>query len=105
MSEASRFPVGKPERAVLSPASQPAFPGGTRLWHDKSRGQWVILAPERIFKLDDIAVAVLKLCDGKRTVDQIAFQLAASYSAPRERILADILPMLQELADKGVVRA
>ena len=39
------------------------------------------------------------------TVDQIAFQLAASYSAPRELILADILPLLQELADKGVVRA
>jgi pyrroloquinoline quinone biosynthesis protein D len=104
MSEAPKLPA-KAERAVISPASQPAFPRGIRLWHDKVQGRWVILAPERVFRLDDIAVAVLQLCDGIHTVDQIAFQLAVSYGASRERILADILPMLQALADKGVVRA
>ena len=52
-----------------------------------------------------IAVAVLQLCDGTRTVDDIAAGAGATYNAPKERILADITSMLQELADKGVVKA
>ena len=39
-----------------------------------------------------------------RTVDEIASELARTYSAPKERILADITAMLQELADTGVVK-
>ena len=52
-----------------------------------------------------IAVAVLQLCDGSRSVEAIAGELAQAYNAPVERILADIVPMLQDLADKGVVTA
>ena len=32
-------------------------------------------------------------------------ELAETYNAPKERILADITALLQELADKGVVSA
>ena len=35
-----------------------------------------MLAPERVFEPDEIAVEVFKLCDGKRTVDDIAEVLA-----------------------------
>ncbi len=104
MSEDGK-PNGKARRAIISPASKPAFPRHIRLQHNHASGRWVIMAPERIFNLDDIAVAVLRLCDGTRTVEQIAVELSASYSAPKEQILADIIPMLQDLADKGVVRA
>ena len=54
---------------------------------------------------DEIAVAVLKLCDGARIVDDIAGELAKEYNAPTEEIVADIIAMLQDLADKGVVKA
>ena len=104
MSEDAQLPR-KAQRAIISGASKPAFPRHMRLQHHHATGRWVIQAPERIFWLDDIAVAVLQLCDGTRSVEQIAEELAASYNAPRERILADIVPMLQDLADKGVVRA
>jgi pyrroloquinoline quinone biosynthesis protein D len=103
MSE-SREPTLR-QRAIVTAESKPAFPQGVRLWHDKMRGRWVILAPERVYNFDDIAIVVLRLCDGHRTVEQIAEELAASYNTPKERILADITPMLQGLADKGVVRA
>jgi pyrroloquinoline quinone biosynthesis protein D len=96
---------GPAKRTIVSAASRPAFPRHVRLWHDHARGGWTILAPERIFRLDDVAVAVLKLCDGARTVDQIAADLSVSYNAPKALILADITPMLQDLADKGVVKA
>jgi pyrroloquinoline quinone biosynthesis protein D len=64
-----------------------------------------VLAPERIFEPDDVAVAVLKLCDGARSVDDIAGELAREYNAPKQEIVADIAAMLQDLADKGVVTA
>jgi pyrroloquinoline quinone biosynthesis protein D len=98
-------PPPKKERAIIGPGSKPAFPRHIRLQHHHATGRWVILAPERIFNLDDVAVAVLQLCDGARTVEQIAVELSASYNAPQKRILGDITPMLQDLADKGVVRA
>ena len=71
----------------------------------RTRGKWLVLAPERIFEPDDVAVAVLKLCDGARSVDDIAGELAREYNAPKQEIVADIAAMLQDLADKGVVTA
>ena len=41
-----------------------------------ARDRWLILAPERVFTPDAIAVAVLKLCDGQRSVADIAGELA-----------------------------
>ena len=92
------------ERAIVSATSKPALPRHVKLRHDAARDTWTILAPERVFTPDVIAVIVLRLCDGARTVEDIAAELTQSYNAPRERILADVTSMLQELADKGVVQ-
>jgi len=104
MSDA-RQPAAKPQRVIISAASQPGLPRHIKLRHDKTRGSWTILAPERVFTPDAIAVAVLQRCDGTRTVGDIAGELSRTYNAPREKILADITSMLQGLADKGVVKA
>lgn len=98
-------PPGKGRRTIISAASKPALPRHVRLRHDPARGRWTILAPERVFTPDAVAVAVLQLCDGTRTLDRIAEELSESYDAPKDRILADIASMLQDLADKGVVQA
>jgi len=95
--------VGRRQRAVVSAASKAGLARGRRLYHDETRDRWVIQAPERVFSPDPIAVEVLKLCDGSRTVAEIAENLALRYDAPKERILQDVVSMLQDLADKGVV--
>ena len=77
------------------------LPRHTKLKFDETRQVWVILAPERVLAPDEIAVEVLKLCDGVSRVADIADQLAAKYAAPREAILSDVIAMLQDLADKG----
>jgi pyrroloquinoline quinone biosynthesis protein D len=93
------------KRTLIGPQSRPALPRHVKLRHDAARDRWTILAPERVFTPDAIAVAVLRLCDGTRSVAAIAGALAQSYNAPQDRILADITAMLQDLADKGVVGA
>ena len=85
----------------VSEASRPVLPRHARLKFDKTRQRWVILAPERVLAPDEIAVEILQLCDGARNVAQMIDQLAAKYTADRAAIGADVIAMLQDLADKG----
>jgi pyrroloquinoline quinone biosynthesis protein D len=98
-------PGAGPQRVVVSAASKPRLPRYIKLRHDAARDRWIIQAPERVFSPDPIAVEVLRLCDGGRTLEDIAESLAQRYNAPKDEILADITAMLQDLADKGVVTA
>ncbi|HVJ78703.1 MAG TPA: pyrroloquinoline quinone biosynthesis peptide chaperone PqqD [Hyphomicrobium sp.] len=92
-------------RTMIVPESKPGLPPHIKLRHDAGRGRWHVLAPERVFEPDPIAIEILKRCDGATTVDQIANELAKEYNAPLQEILTDIISMLQELSDKGVVKA
>jgi pyrroloquinoline quinone biosynthesis protein D len=85
----------------VSEASRPIMPRHARLKFDEVRQRWVILAPERVLAPDEIAVEILQLCDGVRSVEQMIDQLAAKYAAERAAIGADVIAMLQDLADKG----
>ena len=79
----------------VSETSRPILPRHTKLKFDETRQRWVILAP------DEIAVEVLQLCDGVRSVGQMIDQLAAKYTAERDAIATDVIAMLQDLADKA----
>jgi pyrroloquinoline quinone biosynthesis protein D len=92
-------------RTIITAASKPALPRHIKLRHDAGRGRWLILAPERVFDPDETAVSVLKLCDGQRSVSDISEQLAKEYNAAAADILGDVVVMLQDLSDKGVVKA
>ena len=80
------------------------MPTYLKLRFDAGRDRWVSLAPERVLTPDETAVAVLKLCDGKRTVEEIVEALAKEYSAPADVIRADVIDLLQGLADKGYIK-
>jgi len=94
-------PAKRSLRPRITADSVPKLPRHVRLKHDKTRDRWVILAPERVLAPDDVAVMVLQLVDGSRSVTAIAATLAQTYNASPEVILADIIPLLQDLADKG----
>jgi pyrroloquinoline quinone biosynthesis protein D len=85
----------------VSEASRPVLPRHARLKFDETRQVWVILAPERVLAPDEIAVEVLRLCDGARSVAQMVDELATKYAAERAAISTDVIAMLQDLADKG----
>ncbi|MGI8725891.1 MAG: pyrroloquinoline quinone biosynthesis peptide chaperone PqqD [Methyloceanibacter sp.] len=91
-------------RLIVGPQTRPHLPPYLKLRHDAGRGRWVLLAPERILTPDQTAVAVLRLCDGTRTVEDIAATLAKEYAAPVDVILTDVTELLQGLADKGYVK-
>jgi pyrroloquinoline quinone biosynthesis protein D len=85
----------------VSETSRPVLPRHAKLKFNDTRQVWVILAPERVLAPDEIAVEVLQLCDGVRSVGQMVDLLAEKYAAEREAIAADVVAMLQDLTDKG----
>jgi pyrroloquinoline quinone biosynthesis protein D len=91
------------QTASIAPDSRPRLPHGVRLAHSEAHGGWVLLAPERVFKADAIAVEIIKRCTGEATLGEIADDLAKTFSAPRERVLADMTTMLRGLADKKLL--
>lgn len=87
----------------ITDGSVPRLPRGVRLSDSPAQGGTVLLAPERVFKADAIAAAILQRCDGEATVGQIVDTLAAAYNAPRERIANDVKALLSSLADKQLL--
>jgi len=82
----------------------PSLAPQVRLRHDAARGQWVLLAPERVVVLDEIAHAILSRVDGRATIEEIAAALAQDYEAPVTEIVADVREALEDLHRKGMVR-
>ncbi len=87
----------------IRPDSRPRLPRGVRLVHNEAQGGWVLLAPERVFKADQIAAEIVKRCTGEASFDAIVDDLATTFGAPRERIGADVATLLQGLADKKLL--
>ena len=90
---------------TIAPESRPRLPRGVRLRRDEARGRWTLLAPERIFEVDDIAAAVLALCDGERDLAAIVGELAQRYGAPTDMVEKDVVTMLNDLKAKRVLDA
>jgi pyrroloquinoline quinone biosynthesis protein D len=89
--------------SAIANEARPRLPRGVRLVHNELQGGWVLLAPERVLKADAIAVEIIKRCTGDATFADIVDDLAKTYSAPRERILADVTALLRSLADKKLL--
>ena len=87
----------------LDAAAKPRLPRGVRLKHDETRGEWILLAPERMLKLNPVSVEILKRCTGLASLAEIVDDLAGAFTAPRERIEADVDAMLGELVRKRLV--
>jgi pyrroloquinoline quinone biosynthesis protein D len=89
--------------SAIAPQARPRLPHGVRLVQSEAHGGWVLLAPERVFKADAIAVEIIKRCTGAATLVDIVDDLAGAYSAPRDRVLADTTALLRGLADKKLL--
>jgi len=89
--------------SALAPSSKPRLPRGVRLVHNEAQGGWVLLAPERVFKADQVAAEILKRCTGEVTFDEIVEDLAKTFNAPRERIVTDVSALINGLAEKKLL--
>jgi pyrroloquinoline quinone biosynthesis protein D len=86
---------------TVATISTPKLPEGVRLRFDKVRDRHVLLYPEGAIALNPTAVSVLELCDGRRTVDEIAAELSAKYNGADIR--ADVENLVEAIAARGLI--
>jgi len=87
---------------VLGPDTVPRLWRLARLEYDPVRQKHVLLYPEGAVLLNDTGAAILELCNGTRTVDEIVTILTERYHAD---VSADVNEYLSQMADRELVRA
>lgn len=70
------------------------------LRHDAVRSADLLLLPERVIKLNPSGAAVLRLCNGHRTVVEIMEHLRSRYDSPDQ---AEVAGFLARLAEQGAL--
>ena len=80
---------------------RPRLALGVRLRRDVVRDRDVLLYPEGAVALNHTAAAVLELCDGKRSLEDIVTVLNRQF-APVD-VRADVEELLAEMVKVGVV--
>ena len=87
---------------LLGPDTVPRLWRLARLEYDAVRQKHVLLYPEGAVLLNDTGAAILELCNGTRTVDEIVTLLSERYHAD---VSADVNEYLSQMADRELVRA
>jgi len=90
---------------MITAESTPALRRGIRRKFDATRNAHVLLGPERVIVLDDIAAAILELVDGAHSVASIAAALAARFAADHALVQNDVMAFVEELVEKGLASA
>ncbi|MGI8312068.1 pyrroloquinoline quinone biosynthesis peptide chaperone PqqD [Saccharopolyspora hattusasensis] len=71
------------------------------LKHDTVRDAELLLLPERVVRLNASGAAILRLCDGSRTVRQVVAQLEHDFEAAG--LANDVMAFLQDAHGRGWV--
>jgi len=86
---------------ALSVDSRPVLWRLARVRYDDVRQRPVLLFPEGALLLNATAAEILELCDGTRTVADIAAVLGAKYQAD---VRTDVIEYLSTLAQRELVQ-
>jgi pyrroloquinoline quinone biosynthesis protein D len=73
--------------------NRPRLVDGARLQYDDVREEHHLLVPEGAVRLNETAARVLELCDGERSLEEIAAALSERYAG------ADVADDVRELLD------
>jgi pyrroloquinoline quinone biosynthesis protein D len=72
-----------------------------RLRYEEVRQTDLLLLPERVVKLNPTGAAILRLCDGKRTVRAIVQELESQFG--QTGLESDVLEFLSNVSAQGWV--
>jgi pyrroloquinoline quinone biosynthesis protein D len=81
--------------------NRPRLVDGARLQYDDVREEHMLLVPEGAVRLNDSAAQVLELCDGRRSVEEIATTLSQRYAGAD--VADDVRELLGGMGERGLV--
>jgi coenzyme PQQ biosynthesis protein PqqD len=86
---------------ALTAASVPVLWRLARLEFDAVRQQRVLLYPEGVVLLNETGAAILDLCDGRRSIEDVAAILGERYHSD---VTNDVIEYLSQLHERELVR-
>jgi pyrroloquinoline quinone biosynthesis protein D len=81
--------------------NRPRLADGARLSYDDVREEHLLLVPEGAVRLNETAAHVLELCDGERSVEEIASALSERYSGAD--VADDVRELIGGMVQHGLV--
>ncbi len=88
--------------AALSLTDRPQLRRGVRTGTDPLSGETVLLFPEGVLIMNETAAAVVRQCDGSRTVADMLRSVGETYD---DVAVADVMSLLQDLTAQGLLVA
>jgi pyrroloquinoline quinone biosynthesis protein D len=83
---------------------RPYLASHVRLKIDPITGDPILLFPEGMLMLNSTAHEVVRRCDGRTSIEQMAEQLAEEFDAAKETLLPDLLQTIEELSQRNLLR-
>ena len=81
--------------------NRPRLAAGARLQYDDVREEHLLLVPEGAVRLNETAAHVLELCDGRRSVEEIAAALSERYAGAD--VADDVRELIGGMGQRGLV--
>jgi pyrroloquinoline quinone biosynthesis protein D len=78
----------------VGPVGRPRLSSHVRMRFDRTRDRHVLLGPESVIVLNPTGADILGLCDGRRTVSEVATELRARYDRSVDEEVAAFLARL-----------
>jgi pyrroloquinoline quinone biosynthesis protein D len=90
---------------MIGADATPRLAKGVRVQADRVRGGFNVLAPEHVLRVNVSSAAILNLCDGHRSLNEIVDRLAAEYEIDRSRIERETIALLDDLVGRRMLEA
>lgn len=82
---------------------RPKLSSRARLQTDKVTGKPIVLYPEGVLMLNPTGHAIVSLCTGEVTFQEIVTNLAARYKIPAENISPQVAEYLNRLRERNLL--
>jgi pyrroloquinoline quinone biosynthesis protein D len=88
---------------AIPAGARPKIAARARLHTDKISGKRVLLYPEGVLMLNPTGEAIVTLCTGRATLEEIVNNLAARYETSPEAISADVTEYLNRMRARNLL--
>ena len=86
-------------------AWRPRLAARARLKFDPIAQQEMLLFPEAALALNETGAAIVRLCDGARSIDEIVDQLLQKYgNADRDALMREVAGFLKTIRARGLLQ-
>ena len=87
----------------MPPDARPKISARARLQTDKITGKPVLLYPEGVLMLNPTGHAIVSLCTGEATFEEIVAKLGERYKVAPQKISAEVLGYLNRLRGRNLL--